>query len=101
MNRGLDTASPAVSLTVPYRTESASMNTTLARTVLLGATAALVASCAWLPQEMRGMSFFVTSANPGKGADFGGLAGADQHCQSLAAAAGAGGKTRRAYLSAA
>ena len=46
------------------------------------------------------MSFFVTSANPGKGADFGGLAGADQYCQSLASAAGAGGKTWRAYLSA-
>jgi hypothetical protein len=45
------------------------------------------------------MSFFVTSSNPGKGADFGGLAGADQHCQTLAAAAGAGGKTWRAYLS--
>jgi len=46
------------------------------------------------------MSFFVTSANPGKGADFGGLAGADQYCQTLASAAGAGGKTWRAYLSA-
>ena len=46
------------------------------------------------------LSFFVTSSNPGKGADFGGLAGADQYCQSLATAAGAGGKTWRAYLSA-
>jgi hypothetical protein len=46
-----------------------------------------------------GMSFFVTSTNPGKGADFGGLAGADRHCQALATAAGAGGKTWRAYLS--
>lgn len=45
------------------------------------------------------MNFFVTSANPGKGADFGGLAGADRHCQALAAAAGAGQKTWRAYLS--
>ncbi|HET8746442.1 MAG TPA: hypothetical protein VFM98_12615 [Ramlibacter sp.] len=45
------------------------------------------------------MSFFVTSANPGKGADFGGLAGADQYCTTLASAAGAGGKTWRAYLS--
>ena len=44
-------------------------------------------------------SFFVTSIGSGKGADFGGLAGADQHCQTLAAAAGAGGKTWRAYLS--
>jgi len=45
------------------------------------------------------MSFFVTSAGPGKGGDLGGLAGADQHCQTLAAAAGAGSKTWRAYLS--
>ena len=45
------------------------------------------------------MSFFVTSANPGKGADFGGLDGADKYCQSLAAAVGAGGKTWHAYLS--
>ena len=45
------------------------------------------------------MSFFVTSTNPGSGADFGGLGGADAHCQSLADSAGAGGKTWRAYLS--
>lgn len=45
------------------------------------------------------MSFFVTSANPGKGADLGGLTGADSYCQSLASAAGAGNKTWRAYLS--
>jgi hypothetical protein len=49
--------------------------------------------------QQSGMTFFVTSANPGKGADFGGLAGADRHCQALASAAGAGGKTWRAYLS--
>ena len=46
------------------------------------------------------MSFFITSKGPGKGAELGGLAGADRHCQSLAAAAGAGGKTWHAYLSA-
>ncbi len=46
------------------------------------------------------MTFFVTSAGSGKGADFGGLAGADKHCQTLAAAAGAGAKTWHAYLSA-
>ena len=45
------------------------------------------------------MSFFVTSANPGKGGNLGGLAGADAHCQALAQAVGAGGKTWRAYLS--
>lgn len=46
------------------------------------------------------MTFFVTSTGSGKGADFGGLAGADRHCQSLAAAAGFGSRVWRAYLSA-
>jgi hypothetical protein len=45
------------------------------------------------------MTFFITSAGSGNGADLGGLAGADQHCQRLAQAAGAGGRTWRAYLS--
>jgi hypothetical protein len=45
------------------------------------------------------MTFFVTSTGPGKGADLGGLPGADQHCQSLAKAARAGNHTWRAYLS--
>jgi hypothetical protein len=49
--------------------------------------------------QQSGMSFFVTSVGPGKGADLGGLAGADRHCQELAASAGAGAKTWRAYLS--
>jgi hypothetical protein len=45
------------------------------------------------------MTFSITSAGPGKGADLGGLEGADRHCQSLAQAAGAGERTWRAYLS--
>ncbi len=45
------------------------------------------------------MSFFITGAGPGKGADLGGLAGADRHCQALAKAAGAGQREWRAYLS--
>lgn len=45
------------------------------------------------------MTFFVTSVGSGKGADLGGLAGADQHCQTLAQAVGAGNRTWRAYLS--
>ena len=45
------------------------------------------------------MSFFVTSTGPGKGADLGGLEGADRHCQRLAQAAGAGNRNWRAYLS--
>jgi fructose-specific component phosphotransferase system IIB-like protein len=46
------------------------------------------------------MSFFLTSAGPGNGADLGGLEGADAYCQSLAAAVGEGGATWRAYMSA-
>ena len=49
--------------------------------------------------QQKDMTFFVTSAGPGKGADLGGLAGADKHCQSLAQAAGAGQRSWRAYLS--
>ncbi len=45
------------------------------------------------------MSFFLTSAGPGNGANLGGLTGADQHCQKLAQTAGAGSRTWRAYLS--
>src|SRR5712671_7871689 len=60
---------------------------------LLGSAAVLAAQA---PQQP--MSFFVTSTVPGTG-NLGGLAGADQICQNLAAAAGAGGKTWHAYLS--
>ena len=49
--------------------------------------------------QQANMSFFVTSAGPGKGADLGGLAGADRHCQQLASSVGAGAKTWHAYLS--
>lgn len=45
------------------------------------------------------MSFFVTSVGMGDGANLGGLAGADRHCQALATSVGAGGKTWHAYLS--
>jgi len=63
--------------------------------------AALLASCGTTgPGADNPMSFFVTSANPGKGADFGGLAGADRYCQALATNVGAGQRTWRAYLSA-
>lgn len=46
------------------------------------------------------MSFFITSVNPGKGGDLGGLAGADAYCATLAQSAGVNSKTWRAYLSA-
>lgn len=49
--------------------------------------------------QQANMTFFVTSVGMGKGADLGGLAGADRHCQELAASVGAGGNTWRAYLS--
>ena len=50
-------------------------------------------------EQKSGMTFFITSAGSGKGADLGGLAGADKQCQALARAAGAGDRTWRAYLS--
>jgi hypothetical protein len=49
--------------------------------------------------QQKDMTFFITSAGPGKGADLGGLKGADAHCQSLAKSAGAGNRQWRAYLS--
>jgi hypothetical protein len=54
---------------------------------------------AWTPPPKGDPTFFVTSVGLGKGADLGGLGGADAHCQALAAAAGMGGHTWRAYLS--
>lgn len=51
-----------------------------------------------LAQQAK-MTFFITSVGNGQGANFGGLAGADRHCQKLATAAGAGFRTWRAYLS--
>jgi hypothetical protein len=51
-------------------------------------------------QNNPNMSFFITSAGSGNGANLGGLAGADAICQKLAASVGAGGRTWRAYLSA-
>ncbi|MBI4293131.1 MAG: hypothetical protein HY661_16785 [Betaproteobacteria bacterium] len=58
-----------------------------------------LAGAVWA-QQKPDMTFFVTSVGAGKGADLGGIAGADKHCQTLAAAAGAGRHTWRAYLSA-
>jgi len=61
---------------------------------------ALAASASVLAQDAdESMSFFLTSEGPGNGADLGGLAGADAHCEQLAASVGAGGRTWRAYLS--
>ncbi|MBZ9808635.1 hypothetical protein LB542_29170 [Mesorhizobium sp. BR1-1-9] len=70
------------------------------RLILIAATATISALAAGtaLSQDAR-MSFFVTSVGSGKGADLGGLKGADAHCASLAEAAGVTGKTWAAYLS--
>ncbi|HTV71616.1 MAG TPA: hypothetical protein VMF90_24050 [Rhizobiaceae bacterium] len=68
------------------------------RPIILSA-AALAAMLGVASAQDTSMSFFITSANPGKGADFGGIAGADAHCTALAEAAGATGKTWKAYLS--
>jgi hypothetical protein len=59
-------------------------------------------SLSWMAnsQEQKSpMTFFIASVGSGKGADLGGIAGADKHCQALAEAAGAGNRTWRAYLS--
>ena len=72
--------------------------------MLLSGLAALLAalgiSLGAPAQQTSGISFFVTSAGPGKGADLGGLAGDDRQCQQLAQSAGTGGRTWHAYLSA-
>jgi hypothetical protein len=76
------------------------MNTTTRSTILASAALlALVLGGAAQAQTAANMTFFVTSEGPGKGGDLGGLAGADAHCQKLATAVGAGGKTWHAYLS--
>ncbi|HUL65029.1 MAG TPA: hypothetical protein VLW55_10475 [Burkholderiaceae bacterium] len=62
--------------------------------------AALTACASMPPPETGPMSFFVTSAGSGNGANLGGLAGADQICQARASAVNAGNRTWRAYLSA-
>ena len=60
----------------------------------------LAGSLATAGAQDNSMSFFVTSQNPGKGGDLGGLAGADAWCASLAEGAGVTGRVWAAYLSA-
>src|SRR5882672_12410798 len=66
---------------------------------LLAGSGSFLAYAQQNPAPRQPMSFFVTSAGMGHGANLGGLAGADAHCQQLATAVGAGGKTWHAYLS--
>jgi hypothetical protein len=78
------------------------MNTTVRLSLLVSAALMALGSTVHAqpaPPQAPNMTFFVVSAGPGKGADLGGLEGADRQCQTLAQAAGAGGKTWRAYLS--
>ena len=72
----------------------------MTRTRLFGiALLATVAMTAPAATQSSDLSFFITSAGPGDGANLGGLDGADRHCQMLAQGAGAGSKTWHAYLS--
>lgn len=66
---------------------------------LLAAAALSAIAAVAFTQDQPPMSFFVTSAGPGEGGNLGGLAGADAHCQRLAAAVGRGNSTWHAYLS--
>jgi hypothetical protein len=66
---------------------------------IAGSVLVAVAATANVGAQQNAMTFFITSEGSGKGADLGGLAGADAHCQKLAAAAGSKAKTWRAYLS--
>lgn len=70
-----------------------------ARLLMVTAAVALGGTTLGHAQTAVEMTFFVSSAGSGNGADFGGLEGADKHCQTLASAVGAGNKTWRAYLS--
>jgi hypothetical protein len=70
-----------------------------AATALTFATFTIMAQKS-IAQDDFSMGFFITSSGPGNGADLGGLAGADAHCQTLAEAVGSGNRTWRAYLSA-
>ena len=69
------------------------------KSIALVAALTVLGTAPLAAQDAR-MSFFITSAGPGNGADLGGLRGADQHCEDLAYAVGAGNLTWRAYLSA-
>ena len=80
--------------------EPKTIRTLITAGVFAAGSAAFVATSPTV-QGQQAMSFFITSAGSEDGANLGGLAGADKICQTLAAAAGAGGKTWHAYLSAA
>src|SRR5206468_11596007 len=82
---------------VPPRNVMIKMNSMVRSTAF--ALLALLALGAGASAQQANLTFFVTSAGPGKGADLGGLAGADRLCQQLAQTVGAGSHTWHAYLS--
>src|SRR5262245_50176500 len=95
--------SATVSIIPREATEMSKSKALIIATLALGVTSGVNAqqqppAPPQLPQAPS-MTFFVTGAGLGKGADLGGIEGADQHCQMLAQRHGAGGKTWRAYLS--
>src|SRR6185436_158272 len=77
--------------TFPRRAAMNRLSALVVATLVLGAHPA--------QQQQPAMTFFITSAGPGKGADLGGLEGADRHCQALADAAGSRNVQFHAYLS--
>src|SRR5258708_37035605 len=77
----------------------AAFNHVIARAGLgLAAAAFAVLAVQAAQAQSANTSFFVTSVGIGNGGNLGGLAGADNYCQTLAQAAGAGSKTWHAYL---
>src|SRR5262249_62000501 len=75
------------------------MNVRLALSVCVAVALLLSLGGSTGQAQQSEIGFFITSKGPGKGADLGGLAGADQLCQLLGATAGAGAQTWKAYLS--
>src|SRR5690348_687370 len=78
---------------------ASTMHAAIVASVALVSVGSTVGHAQQGPPQSPNMTFFVTSTGPGKGADLGGLEGADRQCQTLAQTAGAGGKTWHAYLS--
>ena len=75
------------------------MKSTMRFSVFAVAASMVLGASASAPAQQANMTFFVTSAGSGKGADLSGLAGSDRICQQLAQAVGAGTHTWHAYLS--
>jgi hypothetical protein len=86
-------------MTTPQPSTSPTFTRRTAAGLVASGTLVILAACGSMGGAKSGPGFFVTSSNPGRGGDLGGLAGADRHCQTLATAAGIGNRSWRAYLS--